>query len=217
MRSAVAFFAASIAYCATRADAAQPKEARMARIAATLAMMVLLARTAHADIPGPNGERGPQRPLVLPPLCVASGKPLSIVGGSSDRFIHLRLPRKILADAGPTAVDEPGASATTPGQTAMAGLALSAAAVAAGFWWLRNRSRPVHFGKLAATAAGTLLLSGCWLWRTNRLDDVPQPVSIAGAVCSGEVIIEAGDDDDAIEVLLPRVMAAKFGEDAKAQ
>jgi hypothetical protein len=194
----------------------------MARIMAALTMAVLLAPTVCADIPGPNGEYRPRPvlpppPTILAPQPVVSGKPLTIVGGSPDRSVHLRLPRKILADAAPPAVDGTATSATPRGHTVVAGLALSAAAVSAGFWWLRNRSRPVHLGKLAATAAGTLLLSGCWLWHSNLLDEAPQPEPIAGALCSGEVTIEAGDDDDAIEVLLPKAMAAKFGEEAKAR
>ena len=175
----------------------------MTRIAASLALILLVAQGVEADVPSP--------PIDLPRQANAERRPLAVSSDSPDGQVHLRVPRKLIKSAAAAPVAPAGAGMDSSSGTAMAGLALSGAIVAGGFWLLRYRKRPVHLGKVAATTATTMLLFGCGLWGSWLDAPVPPPLPIPGAVCSGRVIIEPVDDGDKIEVLLPKDMAAKLG------
>lgn len=142
-------------------------------------------------------------------VVVASDRPIAVTANSPDDQVHLRLPRPLVKRIGAAPVPPDFDASDSRRGTLLAGIALSGAAVAAGFWLLRYRKRPVHLGKVAATTGATLLLFGCGWWHSWLDDPLPPPQPIPGALCSGRMVIEPVDDGDRIEVLLPKDMAAK--------
>jgi hypothetical protein len=184
--------------------------------------LLLAATAAQADVPAPDGKRGPDprfgsnQPLAAPlPALVAEGRRLTVSSDSRDGRVHVRIPRKLMA----ALQSQPAPPAPTTGgapvnRTILAGVFLSAAIVTGGVWFLRYRRVPAHGGKVAVATCVLVASLGCVLF--DRWGDSPRPPApIPGAEASGYVDIEYVDEGDGITVQLPTEMADKVGRDAK--
>ncbi len=107
-------FSDALLHIGSEDGCAARREASMRRIAVSLAVVLLVACSASADIPSPDGSPRPVRPIadivspdgsprpVRPitidrgPELLAKEKPFTVTANSPDRWVHLRVPRRLV-------------------------------------------------------------------------------------------------------------------------